>query len=481
MKNRKVNIVTSITDLNQLQYVPSNIDLVEVRADVIGSLALNPIQKKTSKAFVLKSQYEGGAFKGNQQERNQLLIKAATIYDFVELEGERDLIPEILNHIPYEKRRISWEGNFTSEEKVKLQLKKYQNVSAVCYKIVTQTESYQASIIISNLVKNDATNSVIAFAKGESARFTQVIPAYLGAPEVHCDLAGNDLYSSDQLERIYGLPYAYDAEEMYGIVGNPVKNSISPELHNRAYRESNLPFIYVPFTTDDFEDFSEQVILNKELPIPLKGLTVVSPFKKAGVDFSKNLINENNDLEEACNGLVLTHKRWEHFSTDAWGALQALKTIDHWEDKRIAIVGTGGTGQTIAKNLRRQNIGLTLVNRTIEKGEKIARDLQYPFVPLNDFDPSHFDIIIHATPLGKKNGEVPFQLEKLKNQCLIVDHVYPKTDKSELVKYCELLNINVIDGKTIAGIQIKKQFETMTFRSYPELENTETKRKLKIN
>jgi 3-dehydroquinate dehydratase/shikimate dehydrogenase len=473
--------VTSINDLNQFQYLPKGIDLVEVRADLIGSLSLNPVQKSISKVFVLKSVEEGGSFKGTLEERQQYLIKAAETYDYVELEGERDLIPEILNHIPIQQRRISWEGLYTDEEELTCRLWKYQNTSALLYKMVVKTRSFKEAVVVSNLVKKDISNRVVAYAKGVAARFTQVLPPFLGASEVHCDFYGDEMHSAEQLQKIYGLPYVYDTKELYGIVGNPVINSISPELHNKAYRSAKLPFIYVPFTAENFRDFCDNIILNEELPIPLKGLTVVSPFKKEGVLFSEVFRSIEKASGEACNGLVFTNNGWEHFSTDTWGALQALKTVDRWEDKRIAIVGMGGTGQTIAKTLRKLNIALTLVNRTIEKGKRVARELSYPFIALEDFDASHFDIIIHATPLGKKKGEVPFDLNKLKHQCLVVDHVYPKTDKSELVKYCELFNINVIDGITIAGIQIEQQFQNMTFRNYPEPENKESKRKLKIN
>lgn len=474
--DRMVNIVTSITDLNQLQHLPETIDLVEVRADLIGHFAMNPIHKSIPKVFVLKSKEEGGTFQGDINERKQCLITASYHYDFVELEGERDLIPEILAAIPCHKRRISWEGAFTSFDELNDRSETYQRTSAVSYKFIVDANDYAEAFAVTNLVKLDTTNKVVAYARGEFARFTQVLPAYMGAPEVHCNLNGEDLYTVEQLIKNYGLPHVFDVQELYGIVGNPVKNSISPELHNKAYRQSNLPFLYLPFTAENFQEFSQQVIKNNGLPVSLKGLTVVSPFKKEGFDFANPL-----STGEACNGLVRNNNQWEDFSTDAWGALQALKTVANWRNKRIAIVGTGGTGQTIAKELKKQDIALTLVNRTIEKGEKIARELGYPFVPLNDFDPSHFNIIIHATPLGKKKGEIPFELSKLKHQCLVVDHVYPKTDKSELVKYCELLNIKVIDGKTIARIQIKKQFENMTNRDYPEFQNIETLEKRKIN
>ena len=69
MESRRVYIVTSIVDLNELPHVPKNIDLVEVRADIIGDLALNSFQKEKSKVFVLKSESEGGTFKGNQQDQ----------------------------------------------------------------------------------------------------------------------------------------------------------------------------------------------------------------------------------------------------------------------------------------------------------------------------------------------------------------------------------------------------------------------------
>ncbi len=477
--NRTVKITASISKWSALTELPNTVDLVEVRSDIIGDTLAAKKHIRTRLVYVLKSIEEGGTFTGTSEERKSKLLKAVSTFDFIELEGERDLIPEILDHIPIEKRRIAWYGAYKNYKALKSQLEKYNQTKASLYKVVVQTKSLKETVAVINLTKAFKTRPVLAYAIGPFSKWSQAIAPFLGAPEVPSHTTDAQFYTPDQLAESYGLPFVYPIQKIFGIVGNPVANSISPKLHNEAYRKLNLPYLYLPFYADSFEDFKQHILQNTAFPIPIFGLTVVSPFKQAGYSFSNRRVTKEPLTTIACNGLVKTKNSWKSFSTDASGAIEALSSIQNWEEKNIAIVGTGGTGQTIASSLERLKISATLVNRTVENGKKIADSLGFPFIPLQKFNPSLFDVIIHTTPLGKQKEEVPFNLSQLTYVSLVIDHVYPKMDTSELVKHCELCNIKVIGGKAIARIQIKKQFEAMTGLEYPQKMTVNTLKKLK--
>ncbi len=483
--NRKVKIVTSISNQKALTRLPDIVDLVEVRGDLMELSTLKRELTDKPLIYVLRSKEEGGTFAGSPNDRTKKLLNAVKAFDFIELEGERDLIPEILDHVPVEKRRIAWYGYYEDYQTLKLRLEKYIQVKASLYKLVVHAKSHKETIAATRLIQSFEDSPVLSYAIGPFSKWSQVIAPFLGAPEVPSTINNETtdtlLYTPSQLNETFGLPHVYDLQNVFGIVGNPVANSISPNLHNEAYRKLNLPYLYLPFHAEHFRDFMEESIGNTSFPISISGLTVVSPFKRDGYAFSDQINAKGCLIAKVCNGLVKIENNWKSFSTDASGALEALSNVENWDRKRIAIVGIGGTGQTIATALEKLNVSVTLVNRTIENAKRTANVLGLPFLPLHEFKPRFFDIIIHTTPLGKNRGEIPFDLTQLTHTNLVIDHVYPKQDKTELVKHCELFNIKVIDGKDIARMQIKKQFKAMTGIKYPENLAIEELYKLKVN
>ncbi|PHS03601.1 MAG: hypothetical protein COA88_15540 [Kordia sp.] len=483
--NKEVKIVVSISEWNQLDelsMLTDAIDLVEVRADLI-DIAL--VKGYTNKPLIysLRSTEEGGSFKGSFEERKKLLLNAAKDYDYIELEGERDLVPELLNNIPEEKRRITWHGSSKNYSSLHEKLTKYLQTPASLYKIVVHTNRHEDAVFTTCLLNAFSSDSIVAYAVGPMVKWTHVITPFLGAPEVPATIRSNTsstyYFTPDQLIEHYGLPSVYPISQVFGIVGNPISTSISPKLHNEAYRILGLPYLYLPFYAEDFQNFRNSIMENKNFPITLSGLTVVSPFKKNAYKASKSTGNNDDTIAKACNGLVREKNEWKGFSTDALGAIETLNRVDNWKEKRIVIVGCGGTGQTIAVALKKLGITTTLVNRTIENGERIATSLELPFISLDKFQACFFDIIIHTTPLGKNSGEIPFDITQINSDSFVIDHVCPIGEKTELVKYCELCNIKVIGGRDIARIQIKQQFKCITGIDSPN--NEKIKHKLKIN
>ena len=85
------------------------------------------------------------------------------------------------------------------------------------------------------------------------------------------------------------------------------------------------------------------------------------------------------------------------------------------------MVGCGGAGRVAAAGLKQAGAEVALVNRGTERGGYAFRLLGLPFVPLSEFDPGDFSLVVHATPLA---AESPFPVEDLRADGVVVELVY---------------------------------------------------------
>ena len=167
--NRIVKLTTSISKWSTLMKLPSIVDLVEVRSDILGDTIPDNHTNKPL-VYVLKSIEERGTFTGTKEERINRLIEATTTFDFIELEGERDLIPEILDYIPAERRRIAWYDIYKNYHTLKSQIVQYSQTEASLYKMVVNTKNLEETVAVTSLIKSFKTLSVLAYSIGEFSK-----------------------------------------------------------------------------------------------------------------------------------------------------------------------------------------------------------------------------------------------------------------------------------------------------------------------
>src|SRR4029079_3996313 len=163
-------------------------------------------------------------------------------------------------------------------------------VPAALYKLVPLArDSSEASAALELRVEL-ARCDVLGFASGEAGTWTRYLAPYLGAP-VLLGAAGATPGAPGQptvatITGDYPFPELPPIASLYGIAGNPVSHSLSPRLHNGAYRALGLPYLYVPFQVPAFGDFWLEVVESEvldELGLPLRGLSVTAPFKQAAL------------------------------------------------------------------------------------------------------------------------------------------------------------------------------------------------------
>lgn len=459
----------------ELSALPAPVECVEVRADVTGDLDPDWLRDRFGgrRLYALRSLAEGGSFAGMLDERHARLKRAARSYDLVELEGERDLTPELLSEVPAEKRLVSWHGPSAGLQDLKARFDRISAVPAKLYKLVPRAERSGDELAPLALLNSLGRTDAIAYADGAFGFWSRLIAPRLGAPVVY-GLAPNGAAvraepTVNKLIEDYGLPSLPPLEEVYGIVGNPVFHSLSPRLHNAAYRSMSYPAIFVPFHAESFDDFWREVVegdVLKSLNMPVKGLTVASPHKEA-VLLTAETASQMARRAGSANLLVQRDGSWEADTTDPEVVFMARREHGvRTERRRAAVIGCGGAGRAIAAALAQSDAEVTLVNRGAERGHYAAELLGLPYAPLSEFSAEGYDIVVNATPVGRDDGQVPFRVETLGEEAAVIDLVYGSRP-TPLVAEASARARTAIDGRAVLVAQVLRQFQAMTGEEMP--------------
>lgn len=456
--------------------IPAVVDWLEVRADLVGDLDPAPLRKlfRGKLLYTLRSRPEGGAFEGSAERRKRRLLEAAAGYDFVDLEMARDLSPEVLKAVSPQRRVISWHGPATPVPGLQSCFRRMAAEGAALYKIVPGANQHGEELAPLLLLQGLERRDVIAFCTGAMGAWTRLVAPRLGAPVVYGALGpipgASGQLSIRALVEDYGLPGLHPVSALYGIVGNPVSHSLSPRIHNTAYRELGLPALYLPFFTESFGEFWLEIVeggMLEEMGMPIRGLSVTAPYKETALAVA-GAESPRAGLIGVANTLVWNQGVWEAESTDPDGIVQPLRERGlAIEGKAAAVIGTGGAGRSAAAGLATAGASVTLVNRGAERGLQAASLLDLPFVPLAELEVSSFDILVNATSLGRQEGEpLPFPLEDLRPGAVVIDMVYGD-GPTPLLREAAARGAMTVDGREVLLGQAIGQFRMMTGRELP--------------
>jgi 3-dehydroquinate dehydratase/shikimate dehydrogenase len=454
----------------EITALPNSVEWLEVRSDLVGDLDPEWLRShfRGRLLYALRSQDEGGECSDSLTQRHHRLETAARVYDRVELEGGRDLSEDLLARIPAEKRCVAWHGSASDLASLKTRFEHLSSVPAALYKVVTKAATIADEFIPLFLLKALGRRDTIAYAVGPMGFWSRLLAVQLGAPAIFGLVPQAKVIPTEptvsKLIDDYGLPRVKPANEIFAIIGSPIFHSLSPRLHNAAYREMNYPALFVPLQVDSFDEFWQQVVcarLLDSLGFPLNGITVASPHKEAALLTAK-MITPMARQAESANILVRHNGWWKADTTDP----QVIYMASHERcvqvrHKRAAVIGCGGAGRAIAAALVQFGAGVTLINRGAQRGQHASELLGLPYIPLPDFDAGGYDIVVNATPVGRDSDEVPFNLETLNDEVVVIDLVYG-AKPTPLVDTTLAREQIAIDGCDVLVTQVLQQFRMMT-------------------
>ena len=250
--------------------------------------------------------------------------------------------------------------------------------------------------------------------------------------------------------------------QLYGVIGYPLGHTLSPVMHNAAFRALGLNAVYLAFET---RDLPEALAGMKALNI--RGLSVTIPHKAAVIP----LLDEVDELAGkigAVNTITNRGGRLIGTNTDALGALKALQETTELAGKSGLIIGAGGTARALGFMLREQGVRLTLTNRSPERGKALADFLDCPFLTLTEINQVKADLLIQTTPVGLSPQADRCLLgpENLEMGMVVMDVIY-NPPETRLIRLARERGCAAVSGLTMFLHQGAEQFRQWTGREPP--------------
>ena len=217
--------------------------------------------------------------------------------------------------------------------------------------------------------------------------------------------------------------------QLFGILGNPVAHSLSPTMHNAAFKACGIDAVYIPLATAELETAFAGI-----KALPFTGVSVTVPHKVAimpmldAIDPVAEKIGAVNTLlfKQRADGRV----QCSGVNTDWIGANQALEEVIPLAGASALLLGAGGAARALGFGLKEAGAQVQLHNRSEERGRALAAQLDCPFLAAGELRGQRADILINATSVGMEpdTESIPIDPDFLSNFRVVMDIVYAPSE-----------------------------------------------------
>ena len=211
-----------------------------------------------------------------------------------------------------------------------------------------------------------------------------------------------------------------ESRQIFALFGNPIGHSLSPVMHRAALERMDVPGDYVAFCVENLKTAVDAI-----RGLNIRGVSVTIPFKTEVL----HLLDELDETARhigAVNTIRNDGGRLTGFNTDAAGLMNDLLEVMPISGRRIAVLGAGGAARSAVFGALREGATVVIVNRTVEKGEALAREFGCPFYPISELSHVEADILINTTSAGMSPAEdqSPVEANLLPRFATVVDIIY---------------------------------------------------------
>lgn len=410
-----------------------------------------------------------GHFNGNVQQQIQILKDSASAgATFVDLEIEtaeqtsrelaalRELAPLCLSY-----------HNFESTPALAPVLKRLQRIPADAHKIAITARKPSDNLRLFSLLRAPHKLPLIGIAMSEIGLVSRVLSPSMSSLYTYAAPSSDEGTAPGQvpaklMRTLYRCEKLTAQTRVFGVIASPVAHSKSPLIHNRAFQARRIDAVYLPFLVQPHQ-LADWMKLAAELPVC--GFSVTIPHKQRIIRFL-DVIDPIAKRIGAVNTVWRKAGKWRGTNTDPQGVVQPLSKHLRLARASILIAGYGGAARAAAIALADASACVTVTGRNIKLAQELARAVKGTAISLKDAQDSHFDALIHATPLGMSpnpdasifTGRIPADI--------VMDMVY-NPHETQLLKLAQAQNATVIHGIDMLLEQAAHQFEIWTGDTAP--------------
>jgi len=263
-----------------------------------------------------------------------------------------------------------------------------------------------------------------------------------------------------ELVEAYGFRRITAQTAIYGIVGSPVSHSVSPAMHNAAFRHADVDAVYLPLPAADADDF-----VTFARGMSLSGASITIPFK---VDLATRVDEVDEVAREvgAINTVRVHDGRLMARNTDVAGFLQPLR--DRGMDLsglRASVLGAGGSARAVVAGLERSGAEVNVHARTQARAQALVAECgSHVRVGRWPLDDAPWDLLVNCTPVGMHPavGAMPVDPSILAGRHRAVYDLVYNPVETPLLRAARESGCTPIDGLEMLVAQAQAQFEWWT-------------------
>ncbi len=262
-------------------------------------------------------------------------------------------------------------------------------------------------------------------------------------------------------------------EKICFIIGDPVAHSLSPAMHNAAYKALGINSQYIFLAKQINPDELTNAMRNELHASDICAFAVTIPHKETIIKYLDE-IDETAKQIGAVNTVINTGGKLKGYNTDWKGAINSLLKYINIKSRQVAILGSGGTARAIAYGLSKEGCDISLYSRNAETGSIIAKQFGCKLFSWDKREEAcNAEIIINATPIGREDNATPLSGDDINEKHVVFDVNYKKGNL-RLLNLAKSKNAIIIDGLEMLLQQGMLQFELYTGLKAPEEAMRET-------
>ena len=325
----------------------------------------------------------------------------------------------------------------------------------------------------------------LVLAMGHAGVISRILAGKFGAFGTFAALAAGKESAPGQptvreLTDLYRVKTLTPASAVYGVIGCPIAHSMSPAIHNAAFRAVGLDGLYVPLLIQPgAEPFNRFLTALLERPwLDWRGLSVTIPHKENALNFVEaGNCDELAGRIGAVNTITITRGTGGRAvlrgdNTDYAAAIDSLcqamgMAREGLAGRAVAVLGAGGAARAIVAALAHYGAATTIYNRTVARGRKLAQEFAARSAGLDDLDRLRAEIIINCTPIGMHPKVQASPLERIPPGTKVVFDTIYNPIQTLLLAQARRSGCLTVSGLDMFVNQAAAQFEIWTGRPAP--------------
>jgi 3-dehydroquinate dehydratase / shikimate dehydrogenase len=440
--------------LRQTRSLELRLDWLMDDREITRFLALLAVKRPKATLIATCRRVEGGGkYRGTIAKQLVHLaeaIRAGCIWYDLEIETVSTCPPELLRVLLPDGRQLTSAHFFdrmpANLDRVAASLKRGQPAAI---KIAAQCDSLADSLKLLAMGRKAARSrpNVVAMPMGEVALPTRVLAlrgagTFMYAPVENATAPGQ--ISLDDMKSLYRADKLDRRTQVYGVIGDPIGHSLSPQMHNAGFQARRVNAVYLPFLVHDLKDFLQAVG-----PLGIKGFSITIPHKEHilkyldGCDPLAQAIGAVNTVVVRGGGKLYG------YNTDYAGMLRTLESRIPLSNSRVLILGAGGAAHAAAFALSQAGSAVCITARRPERAKLLAKTVGGEAVAWKSLRREFFDAIVNATPVGMHPYVDRSPIEARDLNCrLVFDTIY----RPRVTKLLELAASRGIE--TVSGVDM---------------------------